>query len=358
MINYIKEFKVFFLLILLLCMIFLSCCYGADPGISINEISKLCIALFLDGFNIQSTYYSIDVWHHITLFEFRLPKAILAVLVGIALGTSGALLQSLFRNPLVEPGFIGVSSGAALGVMFGIVCYPFLATFIFPPQISNLIQPYLFNVLAILGSFILTLLIYKMSIIANKTNIMVMLLSGIAINALAGSVIGILMKFANEYQMQSFIFWTLGSLNQVDWEIITISAIIILSPFGCSLFLIKKLDIFMLGDAESNHLGLNVEKIKITIIVLCSLMVGISVSFCGMIGFVGLVTPHIVRLIFGPKHRYVIICSALLGAILLVFSDIISTITYVPIGAITSIIGAPFFLWLIINQKRRFSYSE
>ena len=191
---------------------------------------------------------------------------------------------------------------------------------------------------------------------------MVMLLSGIAVNALSGSLIGLFISLSNDVQLRTFTFWTLGGFDNANWNVVLLSAIFILIPVSFAYSMKNKMDIFMLGDAEAQHLGVDVELLKKRNILIASVMVGVSVAFCGMIGFVGLVTPHLVRLIIGPNHKYLIPGSALLGAILLSVSDLISkTIiapAQLPVGVVTSAIGAPFFVWLIISQKNRFGYAE
>ena len=299
-----------------------------------------------------------DKWFHLDslnniLFNLRFPSIILCILVGLGLGSSGAILQGLFRNPLVDPGFIGVSSGAGVGAILGIMFGGFFDLY-FPEYL----EPFLISILAISGSFLTTIIVYKMSKVYSKTNIMVMLLSGIAINALAGSIIGLLISISSDEEMRMFTFWGMGNLESKNWIQVAISSVLILSSFFMVLKNKKKLDIFMLGDAEAYQLGLNVEYLKKEIIVIASVMVGISVAFCGMIGFIGLVTPHLIRLLIGPKHNYLIPCSALLGAILILLSELFSKKMGIPIGVITSAIGAPFFIWLIFAQKGRIGYSE
>ncbi len=297
-------------------------------------------------------HFHLDSLSHI-LFNLRLPSIIMCILVGLGLGSSGAILQGLFRNPLVDPGFIGISSGAGVGAILGIMFGHFFDLY-FPRYLG----PFIISLLAVAGGFCTTIIVYKMSKVYNKTNIMVMLLSGIAVNALAGSIIGFLISMSSDEEMRMFTFWGMGNLESKNWIQVLISSILILVSFITVLKIKKKLDIFMLGDAEAHQLGLNVESLKKKIIVIASVMVGISVAFCGMIGFIGLVTPHLVRLLIGPKHNYLIPCSALLGAILILFSELISKKIGIPIGVITSAIGAPFFIWLIFTQKGRIGYSE
>ncbi len=348
--------KLFFAssIFILIFLIVLSFIIG-PMNISLKQIVHILVNKIFFNLNDNSIIY--NQIHETVIFNIRLPRIFLALFVGIALGTSGAVLQGLFRNFLVDPGFIGVSSGGAVGAMVAIIFVNIISYYI--PFLSIV---YILPLFAMVGSFFATVLIYKISKIDNHTNIMVMLLSGIAVNALAGSIIGLFVSMSSDAELRSFTFWTLGGLDNADWNVVFITAIFVIFPLIIIYSMKKQLDIFMLGDAEAVHLGIDIEKLKKKIILFSSIIVGISVSFCGMIGFVGLVTPHLVRLFIGPKHSNLLPGSALLGAILLIGSDLISkTIiapAQLPIGVVTSAIGAPFFVWLIISQKRRFSYSE
>jgi len=351
----INNFKIrlFFLSMIIILFILLI------VGISFGPVSISFYDIFIIIFHKLGFFEKISVpeINEIVLLNIRLPRVILGALVGLALGTSGAILQGLFRNPLVDPGFIGVSSGAAVGAMFAILFTQFLQLIFW-----SVLVPFILPIMAIIGSFITTILVYKMSKVSGKTNIMTMLLSGIAVNAISGSVIGLFVSISSDVQLRSFTFWTLGGLDNADWLVVFLTSIFVFVPLVIVFKMRDELDIFMLGDSEAHHLGLNVESLKKKIILMSSVMVGISVSFCGMIGFVGLVTPHLVRLFIGPKHKLLIPGAALLGAIILSLSDLIAKSiiapAQLPLGVITSAIGAPFFIWLIINQKKRFSYGE
>ena len=348
------QVKHFFLSSIFLLFFFLSLSLFLGPvKISFYQIVEIILSkLYL--VNNEVTFNQIQ---ENVLINIRFPRIILALLVGAGLGTAGAMLQGLFRNPLIDPGFIGVSSGAAVGAMVGIMFANTILLFVTFIEI-NIILP----LLSILGSFLTTIIVFNISKVLGKTNIMAMLLTGIAINALSGSIIGFFVSISSDAELRSFTFWTLGGLDKAGWSVIALLILFIVLPLCISLKLREQLDIFMLGDAEASHLGVNVEKLKKIIIVLSSTVVGISVAFCGMIGFVGLVTPHLVRLFIGPKHKYLLPGSAILGAILLIFSDLISrTIiapAQLPIGVVTSAIGSPFFIWLIVMQKKRLSYGE
>ena len=323
------------------------------------KISMLQIVdILFDSININTNLSSSEISQAFktVVIDIRLPRILMGIIVGIALGISGAILQGLFRNPLIDPGFIGVSSGAAIGAMFVIMFSQLIAIE------NNFYIQFLLPVFAMSGGLVTTILVYKMSQISGKTNIMAMLLSGIAVNAFSGSIIGFLVYRASDMELRSFTFWTLGSLDNSNWLIVSIAFILILIPIIISTKLRKKLDVFMLGDAEAGYLGLNIEKLKKKIILIAALMVGTTVAFCGMIGFIGLVTPHLVRLIMGPSHKTLIFGSAILGAIILILADFISRIiiapAQLPIGIITSALGAPFFLWLIVSQKQKIRYEK
>lgn len=343
-------------LVLILVIIFSIISLTSGPiKISIKEIFYILFNQF--GFlgNTENDFFS-NIQESV-LINIRFPRVILAILVGAGLGTSGAILQGLFRNPLVDPGFIGVSSGAAVGAIISIMFGKLLSNFL-----PHILQAFLLPILAIIGSFLTIMIVYSLSKVNGKTNVMAMLLSGVAINAIAGSIIGFFVSISSDLELRSFTFWTMGGLDNSDWFIVILVSFFTILPF---LFIYKfktEIDIFMLGDSEAANLGVNVEYLKRKIILISSIMVGISVAFCGMIGFVGLVTPHLIRLFISPNHKYLIPGSALLGSLILVLSDFISkTIispAQLPIGIVTSAIGAPFFVWLILSQKRRFSYSE
>ena len=349
-----KNIYLLILVVLLLVISFMSIAFGP---VSISAGQMFDIILHKLGLSLSKAGFSFSSTHESVLWDIRMPRILLGILVGLGLGCAGAILQGLFRNPLVDPGFIGVSSGAAVGAMVTIMFSSIISRYFY-----NFLIPFMLPILAMIGAFFTTMLIYRMSKVSNKTNIMAMLLSGIAINALSGSIIGLFVSISSDAQLRSFTFWTLGGLDNASWKIVGICSLFILTSFFVIYGIRRQLDIFMLGDAEAHHLGVKVESLKKKIILIASIMVGVSVSFCGMIGFIGLVTPHLIRLFIGPKHKYLIPGSALLGAILLVFSDLISKTVIspaqLPVGVVTSAIGAPFFIWLIFQQKGRIGYSE
>ena len=283
------------------------------------------------------------------LTEIRLPRVILSGLAGASLGISGAALQGLFRNPLADPGLIGVSAGAALGATLVIV----LGGDIFSQYSLGV---FFIPLAAIAGSSLVILMLYFMTKGFGYEGVTYMLLVGIAINAIAGVGIGILTYISSDSELRSLTFWTMGSFGGVTWPLlmpvilIIALAIIIMIPYS------RQLDLLQLGEPEAFRLGVDVQKLKYTIILTCAASVGASVALSGMIGFVGLIVPHLTRLLGGVNHNYVLPGSALMGAALLIIADLIARIIIqpaeLPIGLITSAIGSPFFLWLIFKIKK------
>lgn len=285
------------------------------------------------------------------VLDIRLPRILVAIAVGAALATAGACLQGLFRNPLADPGLIGVSSGGAIGSILAISSFaPLLPA---GSIIAHLNVPFW----AMLGAMGTTFTVYHVARIAGKTHISTLLLAGIAVNALAGAIVGAVLYMSDNDSLRRFTFWTLGSLHTTSWASLRMMLPFILVPLLILPRYRGALNAFLLGEAEAYHLGFNTQVIKRIIIGLCALMVGITVAFCGLIGFVGLVVPHLGRLILGPDFRRLIPASALMGALLVVTADLVARTlnapAEIPIGVVTSLIGAPFFLYLIYRRKRQ-----
>jgi iron complex transport system permease protein len=281
--------------------------------------------------------------HRTIVLEIRLPRMLLAILVGAGVATSGAAIQGLFRNPLADPALIGVSGGAALfaaaylvlGVQLGISSIGIAAS-------------------AFVGGLLTTWLVLEIG--RRGGTISSMLLGGIAINAVALSGVGILSYLSTDLQLRSVAFWALGSLNGADWPSVAVASVI---PIIIAVFYSRaqKLNAITLGDREAGHLGISVSRLRIEIVVLTALAVGISVALCGVIAFIGLVVPHLIRLMLGPNHHVVIPGSAIVGGLLLLLADSFSRILLspaeLPVGIITALLGGPFFIYLIIQQKGR-----
>lgn len=291
--------------------------------------------------------------HDLVILNIRLPRTVLALMVGATLALSGAVMQGLFRNPLADPGLVGVSAGAALAAGATIVLGDFWLAPLFgkPPF-------FLLPIGAFAGGLISTLLLYAIATRNGRTSIATMLLAGIALGALAGALSGFLAYLSDDRQLRDLTFWSLGSLGGASWVKVMAVAPILVPLMLAAPFLARGLNGLALGEAEAFHLGLPVQRIKAAAIVLVALAVGASVAVAGMIGFVGIVVPHLVRLMLGPGHQVLLPASALGGAVLLLGADILArTIVSpaeLPIGIITAAIGAPFFLWLLLRRQGGF----
>ncbi|MEX0326107.1 MAG: FecCD family ABC transporter permease [Puniceicoccaceae bacterium] len=288
------------------------------------------------------------------VMDIRLPRVLVAILVGAALATAGACLQGLFRNPLADPGLIGVSSGGAIGSILAISSVGLLL-----PSNSLLLELQI-PLWAMVGAMVTTFTVYRIARIAGKTHISTLLLAGIAVNALAGAIVGAMLYLSDNDSLRRFTFWTLGSLQTTTWRTFLLMAPFIVIPLAILPGYRRALNAFLLGEAEAYHLGFNTQQTKRVVVGLCALMVGVTVAFCGLIGFVGLVVPHLVRLVWGPDFRRLIPASALLGGLLVLLADLLARTVNapaeMPIGVVTSLVGAPFFLSLIHRRKRHLSY--
>jgi len=281
------------------------------------------------------------------LLAIRLPRVLLGVLVGAALAVAGAAMQGLFRNPLADPGLLGVSSGAALAAASVIVLGGTLG-------VSG---AWLLPVAAFLGGLLVTLLVYRLATTGGRTAVATMLLAGVAVNALAGSGVGFLTFLADDAQLRDLTFWSLGSLGGVTWRSLAAAAPLMLAAILVLPRFARPLNAFLLGEAEAGHLGVRVEVVKVGTVLLTACAVGAAVSVSGIIGFVGLVVPHLLRLAVGPDHRVLLPGSVLLGASLLLLADLVARTVVapaeLPIGIVTSLVGGPFFLWLLLKFRRR-----
>lgn len=289
--------------------------------------------------------------------EIRLPRILLAFLVGAALTLSGSLLQGLFRNPLADPALIGVSSGGAMGAVTAIVLLPVIVIRLkLPEGATQIIQSFGLPIFAMCGAIALTFIIYRVSLVRGHTHVPAMLLTGIAVNAIGGAFVGLVVTvFATDEQLRTITFWTLGSLSGSNWDNTIILAIFIIIPALVALRQDRALNAFLLGEAEAFHLGVDTQSVKRTVILISATMVGATVAFCGIIGFVGLVVPHMLRTVLGPDHRLLLPAGILLGAIALIIADIFARTLMSPaelqLGILTAIIGGPFFLALLIRSR-------
>ncbi|MGY0399095.1 MAG: FecCD family ABC transporter permease [Ostreibacterium sp.] len=286
------------------------------------------------------------------LLYIRLPRVFSATLVGGVLAVTGAIMQGLFRNPLVEPGIVGVMSGASLAATLSIVVGTALL-----PSFFAASNDYALPIAAFIGSWVVTLSLYTLAKHSGEINITVMLLIGIAIGALAGALTGLLTYIADDKQLRSIAFWGMGSLAVFDWHKLAILGFISLIALPLLFRDARILDALMLGEKTARHLGFNIELAKKRQILLVALLVGVCVAFSGGIGFVGLVVPHIVRSLLGSNHQLVLPGSFLVGATLLNLSDLVARTIILPaelpIGILTAMIGAPFLGFLVWKGARR-----
>ncbi|GAA5335231.1 MULTISPECIES: FecCD family ABC transporter permease [Thermus] len=280
------------------------------------------------------------------LTALRLPRVLGSALVGALLALSGAVLQGLFRNPLVDPGLIGVSSGAALGAAIFIVVLPG----------AGALEVYALPLFAFLGGLLATHLLWRLAQTPWGVQVSVLLLSGIALNALVGAGIGLLTFVASEQELRSLTFWTLGGFSAITWHLLLAGL-----PFGLLAFLLllhlaRPLNALVLGEREAFHLGVDLEALKRRAVAGAALGVGVAVALAGGVGFLGLVAPHLFRLLAGPDHRYLLPGAALLGAVLAVTADLLARTlaapAEIPVGVVTACLGGPFFLYLVLRYKR------
>ncbi len=286
----------------------------------------------------------------VILVDIRMPRLVIGVLVGASLAVSGAVMQGLFRNPLADPGLVGVGAGAGLGAISAIVLGGFL-----PVALQAWLSYYLVPVAAFFGGWITTILLYRISTSRGRTSVAVMLLGGIAIGALAGAVSGILIYMADDAQLRDLTFWGLGSIAGATWDKALVAGPLIVLALAATPFLARSLNGLALGEAPAAHLGIPVQRMKNIAILAVAAATGAAVAVSGGIGFIGIVVPHLLRLLIGPDHRYLLPAAALLGASLLILADMISRSIIapaeLPIGIVTATLGGPFFLWILLRNR-------
>ena len=297
---------------------------------------------------------TLDTREALIIVQIRLPRTLLALLIGACLATSGALMQGLLRNPLADPGLVGVSSGAGLGAAVAIVLGDRLFGRI--DAIPYLPSVALLPATAFIGGLASTIALYLIATRAGRTGIATLILAGVALAALSGAGIGLLSFISDDRQLRDLTFWSLGSLGGANWGKVGATALGSAILLFASAFLARGLNALTLGEAEAFHLGLPIERIKRVTILVVALAIGASVAAAGAIGFIGLVVPHLLRLVIGPDNRLLLPFSALGGGALLLAADILARIVAspaeLPIGIVTALIGAPFFLGLLLKQKR------
>lgn len=280
-----------------------------------------------------------------TLWQVRFPRVALAVVVGAALGCAGALMQGVFGNPLAEPAVVGVSSGAAVGafvvIALGLVGFGSWTT----------------AAAAFVGGLLTTALVYALARADGRTEVVTLILTGIAVNAVAGAAIGLLTFLADDDARTAMAFWNLGSLNRASWQAVAVAGPCVAVALAVALPYARTLDLLALGERTARHLGVDVERARRVLVAATALLTAAAVAFAGIIAFVGLVVPHVVRLAAGPAHRVVLPGSVLGGALVLVVADLLArtAVPYqeLPLGVLTAVVGGPFFFWLLRRTRAR-----
>ena len=281
------------------------------------------------------------------VLELRVPRTFLAVFVGALLAQCGAVMQGLFRNPLADPGIVGVSAGAASGAV--------LAIFLGPESATAWLVP----LAAFIGGFITSILVYGLARGPFGTSVVVLLLAGVAISALAGSLISMVSYLSDDERLRDISLWQMGSLATADATYLYLAGAVFVALAIRFQKHAQALNALLLGESEARHLGINVERLKLELVLLVAVGVGVAVAAAGMIGFVGLVVPHAIRLTSGPDYRHLLPMAALGGAALLLLADAVSRVLIapaeVPVGIMTALLGAPFFVFLLVRLRRTFS---
>ena len=327
------------LTLLLLVSLLLNISFG-QVSIPLKEVFKSLLGLPA----------SKETWEYI-IINFRLPKAITAILVGIGLSISGLLMQTLFRNPLAGPYVLGLSSGSSLGVAFVI-----LGAGILPGFLSEmLLSSFGIIIASCLGSLSVLLLVLLVS--SKLRDTISVLIVGLMFSSFAGAIVSVLTYFSTAEQLQKFTFWSLGSIGNLSWSNIVFLSNAVLIGLVLSLFSIKSLDALLLGENYARSLGLNIKKSRLVIIFATSILAGSITAFAGPIAFIGLAVPHLAKLLFQTSnHKILFFGTILIGAIIMLFCDMVSQMPgmefTLPINAITSIVGAPVVIWLLLSKKR------
>lgn len=301
---------------------------------------------FHTGLKITDIEYNV-------VYNIRFPRAVYSCLIGAGLAVSGAALQGIFRNPLVDSALIGISTGASLFASLFILFNGLVPWLIFFNEGLSL------SIVAFFGASFIAFVVYRLSLSNGEINSLTLILAGIALNALTASLTGLLSFLATDDQLRDLTFWTLGSLGSANNDSLILLLVFTLVPMSVILMQAKSLNVLSLGESNAQYMGYKVKTIKVIVIVCSTCMVGAAVSMSGVIAFIGLVVPHIIRIVSGPDHRLLLPYSAFFGAILLSCADMISRTILppaeVPIGIITALMGTPVFIAIIFKHKRKFS---
>lgn len=336
-----RRAAVFTVLALVLVIgIVVSAAVGQFP-IAVTEV----VGSFLQRVGISTAWAPADELHEQALWQIRLPRVAMAVLVGAALAIAGTVMQAVFGNPLADPGVVGVSAGAALGAAFAIV------TGVAVAGVGTI------AFFAFLGGMGATILVYVTARANGRTEVVTLLLTGIAVNAFAGAGLALMLFMGDTASREQIVFWQLGSLNGSRWNEVAVVAVFTVLAGAIALTLARRYDLLALGERTASHLGVRVERLRIVSVLLVAILTGAAVAYVGIIAFVGLVVPHAMRMVLGPGHRLLLPASAIGGSALLVFADVAARTLVqgaeLPIGLLTSLIGGPFFFYLLIRTRSR-----
>jgi len=339
-----RRLRFVVVLLVLLVALVVTCVASISSGQYQLSPSDL-VGVLLRGIGIDTPWAPDATADDGVISSIRLPRLVLGLLVGAALAVSGVLMQAIFGNPLADAGVVGVSSGAALGaaasITLGLASFGVWTTPVF----------------AFLGGLTAVLAVYLLSRSGGRTEVVTLLLTGIAINAIAGAGMAFLTFLGTTSTREQIVFWQLGSLNGALWSHSALVAPLVALGIVVALVVAPSLDLFALGERTARHLGVNVELLRIVVIVTVAVLVCAAVAFAGIIGFAGLVVPHLMRMLIGPAHRPLVIVSAVGGALLLALADLVARtavpLADLPIGMITALVGGPFFLWLLVRTRRR-----
>ncbi len=338
-----KKLKVLILypalLLALLCALAVAISIGAVP-FTLREIGSVFLDLFGIPHGMEIDPVKLDI-----LLQLRMPRVVLAGAVGASLAVAGAVFQGLFRNPMADSYVIGISSGAALGAVAAMLVG-------LPAAWGGIGAVPLF---AFAGGAATLILVYQMARVGNEVPVMPLLLAGIALSAFLSALVSLLTYFADD-RLHQVVFWIMGGLGGATWLKVKIMLPYALLGFGCVYFFYRELNAMLFGEETARHLGIDTEKVKKILLAGSSLMVAAAVSTSGIIGFVGLVVPHFIRLLIGPDHRHLLPASALLGAVLLIVTDTLGRTAIapreLPVGIITALLGAPLFVYLLKKRKQ------
>lgn len=328
------------LVVLGLSLAVFSACIGQVPTTPLEVIGSVFHRIGLD-IGPMPAHPSGDV----TLWQVRFPRIALGAVVGASLGCAGALLQGVFANPLAEPGVIGVSSGAAVGAS---------SVFVLGGAFAGV---WSVATAAFLGGLVTTVLVYLLARGGGRTEVVTLILTGVAINAFAGGLIAFFTFVASPAARDQIVFWQLGSLAGATWQAVSVVTPLAVVGITASMAMSRRLDLLALGENVARHLGVDVERLRQFAIVVVAVLVASGVAFTGIILFVGLVVPHLMRMVLGPAHRTLVPASALCGAVVLLASDLLARSLVadvdMPLGMITSLVGAPFFFWMLRRTRAK-----